>query len=96
MPHICRITKSPKIGRIVGCSEALELFKAFGTDLPMQRCRNHKLRNVAGHLPEDQHEQAKATLRAAFKLDAKHLWMLKAAPDEPAKDRSLVQQVVAG
>ena len=27
--------------------------------------------NVVGHLPEDQHEQAKATLRAAFKLDAK-------------------------
>jgi putative transposase len=166
----------------------------FGTDQPVQRCRNHKLRNVVGHLPEDQHEQAKATLRAAFKLDAKegpakleqyaswlaqewpdaaaslregldemftinrlglpsalrrclgttniidnghsaardrmhrvknwqsgsmalrwtaaafdaaskgfrrimgheHLWMLKAALDEPARDRSLVQQAVAG
>lgn len=43
----------------------------FGGDQPVQRCRNHKLRNVVGHLPEDQHEQAKATLRAAFKLDAK-------------------------
>jgi transposase-like protein len=43
----------------------------FGADQPVQRCRNHKLRNVVGHLPEDQHEQAKATLRAAFKLDAK-------------------------
>src|SRR5215469_1182205 len=31
----------------------------------------HKRRNVVGHLPEGQHEQAKATLRAAFKLDAK-------------------------
>ena len=147
-----------------------------------------------GHLPKDQHEQAKATLKAAFKLDAKegmakleqyatwlerewpgaaaslregleemftinrlglpselrrclgttnlidnghsavrdrmrrvknwqsgsmalrwtaaafdaaskgfrrimgheHLWMLKAALDEPARDRSLVQQAVAG
>jgi len=166
----------------------------FGADQPVQRCRNHKLRNVVGHLPEDQHEQAKATLRAAFKLDAKegtakleqyaswlehqwpdaaaslregldemfpinrlglpsvlrrclgttniidnghsaardrmrrvkhwqsgsmalrwtaaafdaaskgfrrimgheHLWMLKAALDEPARDRSLVQQAVAG
>ena len=37
----------------------------------MQRCRNHKLRNVLGHLPEAQHDQAKATLKAAFKLDAK-------------------------
>jgi hypothetical protein len=26
MPHIYRITKSPKIGRIVGSIEALELF----------------------------------------------------------------------
>src|SRR5262245_649975 len=43
----------------------------FGADQPVQRCRNHKLRDVVGHLPEDQHEQAKATLRAAFKLDAK-------------------------
>ena len=43
----------------------------FGADQPVQRCRNHKLRNVVGHLPEDQHEQAKATLRAAFKLDTK-------------------------
>jgi hypothetical protein len=25
-----------------------------------------------------------------------HLWMLKAALEEPAKDRSLVQQAVAG
>jgi transposase-like protein len=43
----------------------------FGADQPVQRCRNHKIRNVVGHLPEEQHEQAKATLRAAFKLDAK-------------------------
>jgi putative transposase len=43
----------------------------FGADQPVQRCRNHKLRNVVGHLPEEQQEQAKATLRAAFKLDAK-------------------------
>jgi putative transposase len=154
----------------------------------------HKVRNVVGYLPKDQHEQAKATLKAAFKLDAKegmaqieqyatwlerdhpsaaaslregieemftinrlglpsklrrclgttnlidnghsaardrmrrvknwqsgamalrwtaaafeaaskgfrrimgheHLWMLKAALDEPARDRSLVQQAVAG
>jgi putative transposase len=43
----------------------------FGADQPVQRCRNHKLRNVVGHLPEEQHDQAKATLRAAFRLDAK-------------------------
>jgi putative transposase len=43
----------------------------FGTENFVQRCRNHKERNVVGHLPKDQHEQARATLRAAWKLDAK-------------------------
>jgi putative transposase len=43
----------------------------FGVGTPVQRCRNHKLRNILGHLPEAQHDQARSTLRAAFKLDAK-------------------------
>ena len=30
----------------------------------VQRCRNHKVRNVLGHLPKAQHEQARSTLRA--------------------------------
>ncbi len=42
----------------------------FGADQPVQRCRNHKQRNVTSHLPKGQHEQALATLRAAFKLEA--------------------------
>jgi putative transposase len=32
--------------------------------------RNHKQRNVPGHLPKDQHDQAKSTIKAAWKLDA--------------------------
>jgi putative transposase len=43
----------------------------FGEKTPVQRCRNHKLRNVLGHLPEDQHDQAQSTFKAAFKLDMK-------------------------
>jgi transposase-like protein len=43
----------------------------FGVGTPVQRCRNHKLRNVLGHLPEAQHDQAGSTLKAAFPLDAK-------------------------
>jgi len=43
----------------------------FGAENFVQRCRNHKERNVVGHLPKDQHEQTRATLRAAWKLDAK-------------------------
>ena len=45
--------------------------QVFGTENFIQRCRNHKERNVRGHLPKDQHEQATATLKAAWKLDAK-------------------------
>lgn len=42
----------------------------YGRDNPVQRCRNHKVRNVCDHLPKDQHANAKATLRAAWKMDA--------------------------
>ena len=42
----------------------------FGQGNLVQRCRNHKVRNVVGHLPKTQHEQARSTLRAAWKLDA--------------------------
>ena len=40
--------------------------KVFGQRHPIQRCRNHKLRNVLGHLPKDQHPQVKAAFRAAM------------------------------
>ena len=42
----------------------------YGNDNPVQRCRIHKIRNVCAHLPKDQHANARATLRAAWKLDA--------------------------
>ena len=42
----------------------------FGQGNLVQRCRNHRVRNVVGHLPKTQHEQARAPLRAAWKLDA--------------------------
>lgn len=44
--------------------------QVYGSSNPVQRCRNHKRRNVLGHLPKDQHDQARATLSAAFKLEA--------------------------
>jgi putative transposase len=43
----------------------------LGERTPVQRCRNHKLRNVLGHLPEAQHDQARTTWKAAFKSEAK-------------------------
>ena len=42
----------------------------FGEENFVQRCRNHKVRNVVGHLPKEQHEQARSTLKAAWKLEA--------------------------
>jgi transposase-like protein len=43
----------------------------FGGAGLVQRCRQHKLRNVVERLPKDQQEQTKSLLRAAWKLDAK-------------------------
>jgi putative transposase len=43
----------------------------FGDASLVQRCRQHKLRNVAERLPKDQQAQAKSLMRAAWKLDAK-------------------------
>jgi transposase-like protein len=58
---------------VIDGSKALRkaIDEVYGHRNPIQRCRNHKLRNVLGHLPKDQHEQATATLRAAWKLGAK-------------------------
>ena len=43
----------------------------FGAGQAVQRCRNHKIENVMGYLPEDLKDQTKALLRAAFRLPAK-------------------------
>ena len=58
---------------VIDGSKALRkaINQVFGQDHPVQRCRNHKLRNVIGHLPKDQHSQVRAAIRAAWKLDAK-------------------------
>ncbi len=58
---------------VIDGSKALRkaIDQVFGDKTPVQRCRNHKLRNVLGHLPEDQHDQARSTFKAVFKLDMK-------------------------
>lgn len=40
----------------------------FGAETPVQRCRNHKLRNVLGRLPRQQQAQTASLMRAARKL----------------------------
>ena len=61
----------PGRGTIRG-SKALRkaIDQVFGPQ-PVQRWRNHKLRNITGHLPKDQHAQVKSAFRAAMKLEAK-------------------------
>lgn len=41
----------------------------YGRDNPVQRCRQHKVRNVTDHLPEHLTDTAKCSLRAAWKLE---------------------------
>ena len=43
----------------------------FGAETPVQRCRNHKLRNVLGRLPREQQAQTASLMRAAWKLGEK-------------------------
>jgi transposase-like protein len=58
---------------IIDGSKALRaaINAVFGADHPVQRCRAHKLRNVLDHLPEEQKEQVKSLMRAAWKMEAK-------------------------
>ena len=42
----------------------------YGSKNPVQRCRNHKIRNVLGYLPDDQKDQVKCAMQAAFSLEA--------------------------
>jgi transposase-like protein len=42
--------------------------EVFGAEQSVQRCRNHKMRNVLDELPREQHAQALNVMRAAWKL----------------------------
>ena len=41
--------------------------EVFGAKQPVQRCRNHKMRNVTDELPKELHTQTLSMLRAAWK-----------------------------
>jgi transposase-like protein len=58
---------------VIDGSKALRkaIDQVFGVNHPVQRCRNHKLRNIVGHLPKEQHPQVKAAVRASWRLDAR-------------------------
>jgi transposase-like protein len=57
---------------VIDGSKALRagIDRVYGSNNPVQRCRNHKLRNVVSHLPQEQQDQARSAMRAAWKLPA--------------------------
>jgi transposase-like protein len=44
--------------------------EVFGREQEVQRCRNHKIENVINELPQEQREQTRRLMRAAFKLSS--------------------------
>jgi putative transposase len=42
--------------------------EVFGGEQPVQRCRNHKIRNILAELPKEQHGQTRNLMRAAWKV----------------------------
>lgn len=43
----------------------------YGENNPVQRCRNHKVKNVMDHLPEELKDQVKAVMKASYRLEPK-------------------------
>ena len=58
---------------VIDGSKALRcgINSVYGSKNPVQRCRNHKVRNVLSYLPEDQKDQVKSAMKAAFSMEAK-------------------------
>jgi putative transposase len=54
---------------VIDGSKALRkaIRQVFGNDVPVQRCTQHKQRNVLDHLPERDRDRVKARLRRAWK-----------------------------
>ena len=63
---------APGVKRLFVIDGSKALSKAidsvYGSDNPVQRCRNHKVKNVCDHLPNELKDQTKSAMRAAFKL----------------------------
>jgi putative transposase len=55
---------------VIDGSKALRaaITRVFGERVPIQRCRNHKLRNVRDHLPRHLQAQVASAMRASFRL----------------------------
>jgi transposase-like protein len=96
------VARGVKPGRrrlfVIDGSKALRsaIDAVYGTDNPVQRCRNHKVRNVLGYLPEHLQDQVGAAMKAAYRLEADAgmsqldkpaQWLEKEHPDAAASLR---------
>ena len=57
---------------VIDGSKALRaaIEQVFGNTNPIQRCRNHKIRNVLDYLPKDRQQDVRSAMKAAFQLPA--------------------------
>lgn len=57
---------------VIDGSKALRkaIDEVFGDKNPIQRCRNHKIRNVLDYLPKDRQDNVRCAMKAAFQLPA--------------------------
>jgi putative transposase len=57
---------------VIDGSKALRaaIDEVCGDKNPIQRCRNHKIRNVLDYLPQDRQDDVRAAMKAAFQLPA--------------------------
>jgi len=57
---------------VIDGSKALRkaIDEVFGDKNPIQRCRNHKIRNVLDYLPKDRQDTTRCAMKAAFQLPA--------------------------
>lgn len=84
---------------VIDGSKALRsaIDRVFGKENPVQRCRNHKVKNVCDKLPEHLKDQLKATMKAAYRLPWKEgIAKLKKQADwlsthHPEASRSLLE-----
>jgi putative transposase len=84
---------------VVDGSKALRaaIDAVFGPQQPVQRCRNHKVENVMGYLPEPLKDQVKTVMKAAYRLSAEEgMARLKQQagwlkPEHPDAARSLLE-----
>jgi putative transposase len=88
---------------VIDGSKALRkaIDEVFGPANPVQRCRNHKIRNVLDYLPKDRQDTVRCAMKAAFQLPAEQgIGKLKKlsewlAPEYPSAAESLLEGLAA-